>query len=538
MLLDCLFINGRFRTLSPERPVAQALGVVNGRIVGLDEDVTSLPTARVVDLKGMNAVPGFNDAHHHISQEGERLKMVDISPEKAATVADVLRVLAHATGQGGASWIRATGFDQQQHGRFPTLPELDSVTGGRPLWLLHTSGHLGVANSTALRLAGVDIARPPSGLINGGRIETDHRGHATGLVTEGAMALITSLLKPTPLEEWVDCIAVGNRSAIADGITSATETGVVGPGLSGNGPDDIAAFMQAKSIGVLDVRMVLMPESVTLRQPSGDFGYGGLHSGFGDDDLQIGAVKFFIDGSLLGQTAAVSEPFLTNGSLGEFQRDPEELRAEIIAAHCAGWQVACHAIGDRAVKLVLDAYEEAQMVRPRSDARHRIEHAALTDDEDIARMVALGCVPVPQAHFVGAFGDGMLAALGPDRSARCYRQAAFLEAGLTVPGSSDCPVTDGSPLLGIHDLVNRRTRGGLLFGADERLTVDQALFCYTVGSAYASHQEKQKGRLRRGQLADFVTLSEDLCAVDPLQIRDVKVLDTVIGGRHVFGTSW
>nr|WP_279582752.1 amidohydrolase family protein [Fodinicola feengrottensis] len=174
---------------------------------------------------------------------------------------------------------------------------------------------------------------------------------------------------------------------------------------------------------------------------------------------------------------------------------------------------------------------------PRPDARHRIEHAGVTTDEDLARMVALGVIPVPQGRFVGEIGDGMLAALGPARARHCYRLRSFLDAGITLPGSSDSPVVDGSPLRGIHDMVNRRTDSGVPFVPAEALTAEQALRAYTHGSAYAVHEERVKGTLSRGKLADFVVLSDDLLAVPATRIRDLGVGATVVGGEVIYDAS-
>ncbi|MEV0588754.1 amidohydrolase family protein [Nonomuraea sp. NPDC050310] len=187
-------------------------------------------------------------------------------------------------------------------------------------------------------------------------------------------------------------------------------------------------------------------------------------------------------------------------------------------------------MGDHAVDVVLDAYAEAQARRPRPEARHRIEHCAVTSDEQVARIAALGVIPVPQGRFISEIGDGMLAALGPSRARGCYRQRSFLDAGIVLPGSSDCPVVEGAPLLGLHDLVNQRTAAGEPFNPDEALTVEQALRAYTLGSAYASFEEGVKGSLERGKLADFAVLSDDLFAVHPAAIRDITVTATVVGG--------
>jgi predicted amidohydrolase YtcJ len=271
------------------------------------------------------------------------------------------------------------------------------------------------------------------------------------------------------------------------------------------------------------------------REDGAGFGLDlGLRTGFGDNWLRIGPMKIFTDGSLIGHTAAMTEDFADMaGNRGALQGERDELIAAIVAAHCSGWRVAAHAIGDAAIDLALDAYERAQRLLPRPDARHRIEHYGVSRPDQLARTATLGVVPVPQGRFVGEIGDGMRRALG-ERAPFAYRLRSLLDAGLVVPGSSDRPVVDGRPLLGIHDMVNRRTESGSAFSLEERLTGDEALRAYTWGSAYASHQENDRGSLRRGQLADLAVLSDDPTAVDPTRIADVEVVATVIGGAAAY----
>jgi hypothetical protein len=257
----------------------------------------------------------------------------------------------------------------------------------------------------------------------------------------------------------------------------------------------------------------------------------GIRTGWGDEWLRIGAVKVFSDGSLIGRTAAMCCDFEGEpGNRGFFQMDVERLRLVVTRAHRAGWQVATHAIGDRAVATVLDVYEDALRAYPRADHRHRIEHCGVCRPEDVGRLAALGVIPVPQGRFISEIGDGMLAALGPERSAWCYRQRSFLDAGLPVPGSSDRPVVKGAPLLGIHDIVNQRTASGRAFNPAEALTAAEAIRCYTLHSARAAFREADLGSLERGKLADLAVLSEDPIAVARDAIGGIEVLATVVGG--------
>jgi hypothetical protein len=243
-------------------------------------------------------------------------------------------------------------------------------------------------------------------------------------------------------------------------------------------------------------------------------------------------MKIFADGSLIGRTAAMCDAYADDdGGVGYFQTSPAELRETIGRAHRSGWQVATHAIGDRAVGEVLDIYEEVLTAHPRTDHRHRIEHCGITRPEDVDRIARLGVIPVPQGRFVHELGDGMLAAIGTERADWCYRQKAFLDAGIEVPASSDRPVVNGDPLLGLRDLVERRTASGAVLAADERLTRAQALRAYTYGSAYAGFAEHRVGVLDLGYVADFAVLSADPLHVDDL--GTVAVHATIVGGETV-----
>jgi hypothetical protein len=243
-------------------------------------------------------------------------------------------------------------------------------------------------------------------------------------------------------------------------------------------------------------------------------------------------MKIFTDGSLVGRTAAMSAPFEGDrGNSGYLQADPDQLTELIVEAHRAGWRVAAHAIGDRAIDLALDAFADAADQYPRPRPRHRIEHFAAARPDQVARAAKLGVIAVGQGRFASELGDGMLAAVGPERAGWLYRQRSLLEAGLVLPGSSDRPVASGAPLLGIHDMVNRRTASGAPFNLAEAITPAEALRAYTWGSAYASRQEHVKGSITTGKLADFAVLSEDPIAVAADRLAGLEVICTFLDGH-------
>jgi predicted amidohydrolase YtcJ len=544
MHLDVLFRDGRITTMDPSRPRARAVGVLGGLVVGLDEELDGCTAEVVHDLHGAPVVPGLHDAHHHLSGRGQDLLRCDVSPATVASL-DALyaEVARYAASLPADAWVLATGYDDTALGGHPTRAALDAAAGGRPVWVAHASHHAGVVSTEAIRRMGfADPADLPD--VPGGLVARDAEGTPTGLLAERALDRLHALIRPAPADEFLRAIEVGAAAALADGLTSVTEPGVAGT-LTGNAATDLAAFQAVRDRGRLGVRVTVMPELAALHPldgaAPGDEPFGvdlGLRTGFGDDHLRVGAVKVFGDGALTARTAALRADYTDRpGERGLLQLDPAALRERIVAAHLAGWQVATHAIGDAAIDAVLDAYEEAQRRSPRPDARHRIEHCGLVHDDQLSRFRGLGVVPVPQGRFLTAFGDGYLAAIGPERERLLFRQRAFLDAGLELPGSSDCPVVDGSPLAGIEALVTRRLPSGRVLAPQERLTVSQALRAFTLGSAYADHQEDRKGSLGRGKLADLVVLSDDPHVVDPDRIGAIEVVVTVVGGEALHGAE-
>jgi predicted amidohydrolase YtcJ len=392
-------------------------------------------------------------------------------------------------------------------------------------------------------LAELGMADRP-GDVPGGKVMTDAAGRPTGLLQETAQELVADLVRPYPVATLAEAIDRAGAQYLSEGITSVTEAGI-GGGWIGHTPVELAAYQAARDSGRLRVRVELMVVSDALHalaaHPDDGLEVGldlGIGTGFGDDWLRIGAMKIFTDGSLIGRTAAMHDDFAgTPGDRGYLQADATELSGMIIAAHRSGWQVAAHAIGDRAIDLALDAYAEAQRRYPRADTRHRIEHFAVSRPDQVEKAAELGVIAVPQGRFASELGDGMLAAVGPERHGGLYRQRSLLESGMILPGSSDRPVVAGAPLLGVHDMVNRRTASGAPFNPVEAITAEQALRAYTSGSAYASHAEHTRGMIAPGMLADLTVLSEDPTAVSPRRIAGLSVLATLVDGEFRFDAT-
>ncbi|MQA60445.1 MAG: amidohydrolase family protein [Actinophytocola sp.] len=533
MRMDAVFTGARVLTGAGFRPV-NALAVHGGRIVALGDEAAALPARRVVPLDGATVVPGFHDAHNHMAWYGMGLEELDLSERSCRTVDEVYDAVARQALQvPEGSWIVGNGYDQTKlGGAHPTRYGLDRAAPAHHVRIKHTTGHMCVVNSLVLRQ--LDLAAVPVG----GDVVTGEDGEPTGLLREQAQRLLDPLRYPVALADVVRGIGRASAQYLTEGITSAQEAGI-GRGLVGSTPIELAAYQRARESGELGVRAHLMVAADSLHalehaaEDDVEFGLDlGLRTGFGDDRLRLGAMKLFSDGSLVGRTCAMHEPFAGEpGNRGYFQTPEDTLAATIRRAHRSGWQIATHAIGDRAVTVVIDAYAAALAEFPRADHRHRIEHCGVIGDADLRRVAELGLIPVPQGRFVNEIGDGMRSALGPDREPWCYRVRSFLDAGCVVPGSSDRPVVNGAPLTGIADMVRRRTASAHLLGPEERVTAAQALRAYTYGSAFSAFAEADLGTLAEGKLADFVALSADPTDEDSLD--DVRVLATVLGGEVV-----
>jgi hypothetical protein len=539
---DLLLVNADVLTMDPNRPRARSVAISGGRIHAIDPDGGTLAAREVIDLHGAAVLPGFHDAHNHMAWFGMSLTEIDLRFPEIGSLDELYAAVARRAEEApDGAWIVGSGYDQNKLGAHPDRDTLDRVAPGRRVWLRHTSGHMCVVNSPVLAQLGLlDHADE----VPGGHISTDAAGRPNGLLEERAQELVGSLVNPYPLAVLADAVDRAGAVYLSEGITSCTEAGI-GGGWIGRSPAELAAYQLARDTGRLRVRVELMIASDVLHHigahPQDGMSLGldlGIRTGFGDDWLRIGAVKVFTDGSLVGRTAAMHDDYAGSpGNHGYLQASEIDLRSTIVAAHHAGWQVAAHAIGDLAIDVVLEAYERAQTQHPRADPRHRIEHFAASRPDQVARAAAIGAVAVPQGRFASELGDGMLAAAGPAREEWLYRQRSLLEAGMTLPGSSDRPVVRGAPLLGIHDMVNRRTATGEPFNQAEAISAKEAVRAYTWGSAYASHQERVKGSITPGKLADLVVLSEDPTVVSPERIAGLEVLATFVDGTRAYQRS-
>ncbi|GAA3608122.1 amidohydrolase [Agrococcus terreus] len=539
MRIDAIIEDARVRTLDPARPTASRIGIWAGRIVGLDEELDGARADVVLDAGGATVLPGFNDAHAHSVWFGQTLAEVDLAAERTPDgVYDRIREASGRSADG--EWIIASGFNPLGLDGRVDRDALDRASDGRPVWIKHASGHAATLSGAALRRIGVDDGPREDPL--GGVIVRDERGRPTGLLEENAMRLVQDVLLPDPLVRIEEALGLATAQYAREGLTSVTDAGIAG-GWIGHSPREFAAYQRAHERGLLRTRMQAMVTLDALVDLDGHDDdpravglTAGIRSGVGDDRLQLGPVKVFTDGSLLGSTAAMSEDYEhDHGNHGYLLGDPDEMRRRVLRAAAGGWALALHAIGDAAVEYALDVIDEAQAAHGRAAMPSRIEHGGVVRPEQLERMAALGVSLVPQPRFIDEFGDGMAAKLGAERTGRSYPAASVLRAGAVLAGSSDRPVAPGEPLRVIQSFVERRTETGAQYGPDERLSVTEAIRACTVGAAEATGWAGRKGVLARGALADLVVLGDDPHAVATDRIGAIDVVATYVGGDPTHG---
>lgn len=529
-----LFTNCTIITNDSAWPRAGAMVVQDGRVVGVgNENEIVEPGDRRVDLEGGTVVAGFDDCHMHVLSAGLMLRQLDVSSSRAPTISSIKAAVEQRAYEAeGEAWILGRGYNQNLLGerRHPNRHDLDPVSMGRPVGLVHTSGHVMTVNSLSLQLAGIDgNTEDPLG----GEIERDESGDPTGVLKEAAIDLVRGIIPKPSVSQARDAILQASQQLAREGITSASDAAT---GQHAGLEQEVQAYGAAAESGELQTRIVLMP----LIQELDEAGQDGLQPpgslGLGDEPewLRVGPTKIFSDGALTTRTAALMQPYDDVGGTGILTWPVDELEAMIAKGHRAGWQIATHAIGDRAVDAVLTAYERAQRAMSRSDTRHRIEHCTIADESLVDRIGRLRVVVVLQPEDIAVLGDAYRPALGSDRAADNSPVGWFDGRNVPIAFSSDRPVTPGHPLMGVRAAVERKTASGILLGPHHRVAAEAAVRYYTAGSAYATFTEDIKGSLRPGYCADFVVFSRDITSCVPEEITAARILMTVVDGSPVY----
>jgi predicted amidohydrolase YtcJ len=524
---DLVIINARVHTVEPARPAAEALAICGDTIarVGSTADVRALAgaTTRVIDAAGRLVLPGFNDAHVHLIAGAKEIVGVDLRPARDA--ADLARRLReHAARLPRGRWITGGYWDHEAWpGKaLPTHAQIDAATPDHPVFVQRLDGHMALANTLAMQLAGITSqTRAP----DGGTIVRDAAGDPTGVFKDNAMDLLWRVVPPDTDEEILQKASAALKLAASLGVTTIQDMTASAA--------ELRAYQTLRARGQLTARIYSI-------QNHGIDGLkdAGIATGFGDDWLRIGGIKLFADGSMGSGTAAFFEPYADDPSTnGLLLHPPGELQRLVFDADAAGFQPIVHAIGDRANAIVLDVFERLVRARGPRDRRPRIEHAQVVRDADKPRFKALGAIAsIQPSHCI----DDMRWAetrIGRARSAIAYDFKSFADAGARIAFGTDWFVEPLNPMLGLYAAVTRQFPDGTPAGGwfpEERLTMEQAVEFYTLGSAYAEFADGRKGSLSEGKLADLVMLSRDIFTVPPREILDTRALLTVVGGRVVY----
>jgi len=526
---DVIFVNGKIWTVDKAKPSAEAVAVLDGRIlsVGSGSEIRKLAGAqtRIVDLKGKRMLPGFIDNHTHFMSGGFQLQSVDL--RNAKSEAEFAALIEARADKYATRWITGGDWDHDNWpgGNLPTKELIDGATARTPVFVNRYDGHMALANSYVLKLAGIDKNTPDP---QGGTIVHDKKtGEPTGVLKDAAMNLVYRHV-PDPSEaEMLEAAKLALAEARKFGVTSIQDVS------SGN---DVRVYQILRDAGELTARFHCR---IPLSQ-WGNFAAVGIKVPFGDDWVRVGSMKEFADGSLGSSTALFFQPFTSDpGTCGLAMDVVLDGRLEKwgMGADRAGLQLSIHAIGDSANSLVLDLFEKITKANPKWDRRFRNEHAQHIAPKDFERFATLGVIASVQPYH--AIDDGRWAEkrIGHERCKTTYPFRTFLDSGVKMCFGSDWTVGPLSPILGIYAAVTRRTTDGANpngWFPEQKITVQEAIEAYTINCAYAAFEEREKGSITPGKLADLVVLTDDILTIDPVRIEQAGVELTVVGGKIVY----
>jgi hypothetical protein len=539
---DLVITDARIYTVNASQPWAQALAVRGGKIIAVGSNRTIAlyrgPSTKVVDAKGHMVLPGFVDTHVHFLAGAARLQ--EVSLDDARTVSDFQKMIKdYATAHPHNPWIQGMGWFYDIFGPdgLPNKKLVDEVLSDRPALLLAYDGHTALANSRALRLAGItrDTPDPPNGII----VRDPATGEPTGVLKEAAEQLVQKVIPQPAPDEQLDGLAKAIHYASSLGLTRLISCG--------GDAEQIELFDKLRERRALTARLYLAPfvnppaatpqfmEKVTRNREK-----------YHDDWIDAGAVKFLLDGVIEAHTAAMLEPYANDPTnRGELYFEPDQYKQAVLEFDRLGFQIFTHAIGDRAIRLALDAYEAANLANHHADGRDRIEHIEDPSAPDIPRFGKLGVIASMQPLHATPNRDVLTVwavNVGPERAQRAWPWRDLLAGGAHLSFGSDWPVVTLNPWPGVQILLTRETPEGTPAGGwhpDQRLTLAQAIEGYTMGGAIAGRRDKTEGSIEVGKLADVIVISQDLFQVPPEQIGRTRVLLTLVGGQVVYtDPSW
>jgi predicted amidohydrolase YtcJ len=529
--ITLILIHGKIWTVNPQQKEVEAVAISGNHIVavGSTPEILDLqqPGTSVIDLNGKRVLPGFNDAHVHFYSGGADLAGPQLRYSKSEQeFRSTLAAFAHQLPRG--EWITGGEWDHENWSpaRLPARQLIDPVTKDWPVFVSRLDGHMSLANSLALKLAGVDKNTPD---VPGGVIVRDENGEPTGILKDAAQSLVQTVI-PAPSQKQI-------RVAIKAAQNYANRVGVTSVQDMSAAPDVFRAYQTMLHDGELHVR-ISGHQPLTSWQRLADIG---VLADFGSEYLHIGGVKGFADGSLGSTTALFFQPYLdspdTSGIPSAELVNPEKMARNIEGADAAGLQIAVHAIGDKANDTILGMYEAVARKHEPRDRRWRIEHAQHLLRADIPRFARLHVIASMQPYHCIDDGRWAEKRIGPERAKTTYAFRSLLDSGAKLAFGSDWPVAPMSPIKGIYAAVTRRTLDGKHpdgWVPEQKITVEEAVRAYTMGSAYASFEDKIKGSIEPGKLADLIVLSDDIFSIDPVKIADTKIEMMIFDGKILF----
>jgi predicted amidohydrolase YtcJ len=527
---DLVVTAGHVYTADAAHPLAQAFAVREGRVVfvGSAREALALrgPQTRLVDLPDLTVLPGITDAHCHLLSLGTSLRMVDLTGTRSYE--DVIRrVAARAAQARSGEWILGRGWNQMNWAdtRFPTHEALSRAVPGNPVLLTRVDGHAMLVNARALEAAHITAQTPDP---EGGRILRNADRSPTGVFVDDAEALVSRVVPPPSREE--------TRDAVLAAVAEANRWGLVGIHDAGVGASTIDIYQELARTGRYNLRnyVMIMGDSGNLRP----YLARGPQQALYDGRIWLRAIKLVADGALGSRGAALLEDYSDEpGNRGLITTPLDYVHAVAVQALRHGFQLNVHAIGDRANREVLNAFEAAFQEVPTADHRFRIEHAQIIHRQDIPRFAQLGVIPSMQTSHQSSDAPMAMNRIGWMRAQGAYAWRSLLNTGVVIPNGTDFPVEQVNPLIGFHAAITRQDAGGWPAGGwfpAERMTREEALLAMTLWPAYASFTEGVQGSLSPGTYADFVVLSQDIMSVAPDRILDTQVLMTVLGGQVVY----
>ncbi|CAN5426705.1 amidohydrolase [soil metagenome] len=521
-----ILYNGNILTVNNRQPRAQAVAIADGRFlaVGANDEVQQLATSRTakIDLGGKTVVPGFIDAHSHPAVAGRlHLRQVDCDLRSIEEIQGAIRQRATQTPKG--QWVLGFKYDdtKTREGRPLTRADLDAAAPDHPVHIAHRGGHTAYVNSLAFTVAGVSEATPDP---PGGKFDRDPATkRLAGKVSETADNAFDKVIPNTyTRDDYREGIKLITRMMTRTGVTSVHD--------AYGSPNDLRAYQDARDAGELNMRVYCLVGYYHIERLIA----AGIRTGFGDEWVRVGAMKLTCDGSISERTARLSEAYVGRpNDFGIIVMDEEKLYKYARKAHAAAWQIGLHANGDVGIDIALKVYERLQRECPRRDPRFRLEHCTIINDALVGRIKALGAIPTPFSTYVYFQGEKMRE-YGAERLNNMFAVRSFLDAGVRVTQTSDYPPGPFEPMMALQSSVTRTDMKGNVWGARQRVSVEEALRVGTLNGAYASYEEGIKGSIEPGKLADLVVLGRDPLRENPSTLISIPVERTMVGGRWVY----